>query len=256
MGNYATKTVTETDYDVVESVTYDFRNWWVKDNTITSNESAASIKIRMMKYYMDHSDEFRDVYSRGTTQTFMRRINNYQKQACSYISGVQSKLKDSTTTDPKAFEALDDKVLAQLCESLCEESSFYRPYVEEYMGSTDPATLMRMIYSLTDNEIQDYGWLFAASYFADGTYDLLEATETPNYGTKTVEKTEWVPEYKPAKVEVALYDASKNWLKLNSDNLNVNVFAGMENAKKPRASGRCPWAAWRPAPPPATPSAR
>ena len=231
MGDYAVQTVTETDYDVVESVTYDFRNWWVKDNTITSNESAASIKIRMMKYYMDHSDEFRDVYRLGTTQTFMRRINNYQKQACSYISDVQSKLKDSTTTDPKAFEALDDNVLAQLCESLCEESSFYRPYVEEYMGSTDPATLMRMIYSLTDNEIQDYGWLFAASYFADGMYDLFEATETPNYGTKTVEETVWVPEYKPVTVEVDLYDASKNWLKLNSDNLNVNVFAGMEDAK-------------------------
>ena len=199
MGNYVTKTVTETDYDVIESVTYKLKNFGM---SITSAESEEEVRRQFAKDYV------------------------------SKIRSLSQRMISTLISSGMDMDAPSDLLISYVY------NRFYRGkldfddtinFVMAAEGVTDKATaILRMIRYSNYDYARIEQQIAAKLGEGDGVWAW---TATNNYATVTHEITEWVPEYKPVMVEVALYDASKNWLKLNSDNLNVNVFAGMENAK-------------------------
>jgi len=254
MGDYAVVTTTETDYDVVKDYTITVDNLMYAYNPMkkfTTSQSDEEIKIAIAKYFLtgraDTVSTTIPAYAafKGVTMDKYNNLSNRQRYSKSAIQNLQRYLKRWLEQNNTTIEEASDDTLKVWYTTLTAEyrmnaasNKAYAVYLDtfpEYARTTDQAEFMRRLYDYTEEDFENFGYLYAANYSNKVYGNLLSYTATPNYGTKTVEKTEWVPEYQPVKVEVPLYDATKNTLWAH-EALTVN--AGMENGAQSKAEAR------------------
>ena len=206
MGDYEVRTVTETDYEIIESVTYTLKNG---GGSITTSESEEKVREQLARIL------------RTKLQNVSERLKTTR------IGGIKLKASMNDAVLNNFYNTMlkndsDINVVFKMIKNI--ENTNYVPnvirrlltYTNTELSSVADSIDIRIGTTNKDNDV--WGW-----------------EETLNYGTKTVEKTEWVPDYQPVTVEVPLYDSTKNTL-WAYEALTVN--AGMENGAQSKAEAR------------------
>ena len=206
MGDYEVRTVTETDYEIIESVTYTLKNG---GGSITTSESEEKVREQLARILRTK------------------------------LQNVSERLKTTRIGGIKLKASMNDAVLNNFYDTMLKNDSDINvvfKMIKNIENTNYVPNVIRRLLTYTNTELSSVADRIDIRIgTTDKDNDVWGWEETLNYGTKTVEKTEWVSDYQPAKVEVPLYDATKNTLWAYEA---LNVKAGMENGAQSKAEAR------------------
>ena len=210
-GNYKTTTVTDYDYDLVESYTYKLTNYR-SPMTYTSSEDEDIVRKWFAENIglMDLSEGLQADASRKRTQAFCRQIKN---DADGLLLGIRKSGREPTKEEM-------DKVCKSIYEYYIHNSPDLLGSVAGYVRSASDTEIIRKVIGFSEQDLEGIGSYAYINYFEDRGW--LKWEETPNYAKTEQTKSVWEEKWEKMEVEVPIYSIDKNHLNVNG---NLNIYA-------------------------------
>ena len=219
-GNYKTTTVTDYDYDLVESYTYKLTNYRIP-MTYTSSEDEDIVRKWFAENIglMDVSEGVQANASRKRTQDFCRQIKN---DADGLLSGIRKSGREPTKEEM-------DKVCKSIYEYYIHNSPDLLGSVAGYVRSASDTEIIRKVIGFSEQDLEGIGSYAYINYFEDRGW--LKWEETPNYAKTEQTKSVWEEKWEKMEVEVPIYSIDKNHLNVNG---NLNIYAHSATSSEAR----------------------